>query len=445
MRMLSSAIPEGAKTILELLSNNGHQAFVVGGCVRDALMMKAPHDWDICTSASPDQVKSCIPTTIYDTGLRHGTVTVSMKDGMYEVTTFRIDGQYTDNRRPDSVVFTNDVVTDLSRRDFKMNAIAYSCDAGIVDPFGGIDDIRDRVISCVGDPDERFHEDALRIMRAIRFASTLGFSIAQETADSIRRNVHLLNNIAVERISGELVKTLSGDHAMDMMLSFPEVFCEIIPELRRCYGFNQNNRFHQYTVYDHIAHALGNYRGDDIYVKLALFFHDIGKPLCYTEDHNGGHFYGHGEVSRAITETVMERMRFDTRTEEEVCRLVQYHDSVVEPTEKTVRRWLNKVGEDTFRRLIHIRFADIEAHSPDTQRSRIEKTNQVEEVFKNIIEKNQCFSIKDMEIDGNDLIGVGFRQGKHIGDVLKNLLDKIIDGELQNEHDILITEAKRLL
>lgn len=445
MHTLSSAIPEGAKIILELLSNSGYQAFVVGGCVRDALMMKTPHDWDICTSASPDQVKSCIPAIIYDTGLRHGTVTVSMKDGMYEVTTFRIEGQYTDHRHPDSVAFTDDVITDLSRRDFKMNAIAYNCDAGIVDPFGGIDDIRDRVISCVGNPDERFHEDALRIMRAIRFASVLGFSIAQETADSIRRNVHLLNNIAAERISGELVQTLSGDHAMDMMLSFPEVFCEIIPELRRCYGFNQNNRFHQYTVYDHIAHAIGNYRGDDIYVRLALFFHDIGKPLCYTEDHNGGHFYGHGEVSRSVTKIIMERMRFDTKTREEVCRLVQYHDSIIEPTEKTVRRWLNKVGEDTFRRLIHIRFADIEAHSPDTQHSRIEKTNQVKEVFQNVIKKNQCFSIKDMEIDGNDLISIGYQQGKHIGDVLKNLLDRIIDEGLQNEHGILIAEAKRLL
>lgn len=326
-----------------------------------------------------------------------------------------------------------------------MNAIAYSRDAGIVDPFGGIDDIRDRVISCVGDPNERFHEDALRIMRAIRFASILGFSIAQETADSIRRNVHLLNNIAVERISGELVKTLSGDHAMDMMLLFPEVFCEIIPELKRCYGFNQNNRFHQYTVYDHIAHALGNYRGDDIYVRLALFLHDIGKPLCYTEDHNGGHFYGHGEVSRSITETVMERMRFDTKTKEEVYRLVQYHDSIFEPTEKAVRRWLNKVEEGTFRRLIDIRFADIKAHSLDTQQSRLEKTNQVEEIFSNIIETSQCFSIKDMEINGSDLIHIGYQQGKHIGDILKCLLNKIIDGELQNEHDVLVAEAKRLL
>lgn len=443
-RRVSDVMPHGAKVILDTLEKNGYEAYIVGGCVRDIIRCVEPHDWDICTSATPEQVKSCINATIYDTGLQHGTVTVSMGDGNYEVTTFRIDGKYTDHRRPDSIQFTDSIVEDLSRRDFKMNAIAFSQSAGLIDPFGGLDDIMSGVVSCVGAPDDRFREDALRIMRAIRFASVLGCSIDPETAASIKRNAHLLKNIAVERITGELVKILSGDHVTDMMLEFPGVFGEIIPELWRCYGFNQNNRYHQYTVYDHIAHAVGNYEGDDIYVRIALFFHDIGKPLCYTEDHNGGHFYGHGGLSKAVTKRVMERMRFDTKTREEVCTLVLYHDSIIEPTEKTVRRWLNKVGEETFRRLLWIRFADIEAHAPDTQVSRILKTERIMEIFNKIVEDNQCFSLKDLQVNGGDLIEIGYQQGRRIGDVLKYLLDEVIDGSLQNDHDILIEEAKRL-
>ena len=293
--MYKISIPKGAKAIILGLRYENHEAYVVGGCVRDSLLGREPKDWDICTSATPQEVKEhlnrCSVRAI-DTGLKHGTVTADMeRAGKYEITTFRIDGDYSDNRRPDSVTFTESIYQDLSRRDFTINAMAYNS-AGLIDPFHGVDDLKNGIIRCVGNPNDRFGEDALRILRALRFASVYGFSIEKDTAQAIHDNAWRLTNIAAERIHSELCKLLLGNGVLPVLLDYSDVIATIIPEMKPCIGFNQNNKYHQYTIYDHIAHAVSNYTGKDIAVKVALLLHDIGKPCCYTEDENGGHFHG---------------------------------------------------------------------------------------------------------------------------------------------------------
>ena len=438
-------IPNGAALILDKLKRNGFESFCVGGCVRDSLLNLQPKDWDICTSALPEQVEEIFKDNrIIETGLKHGTVTIIMDDGQYEVTTFRTDGVYSDCRRPDNVTFVRNIEDDLARRDFTINALAYDGER-LIDLYGGVRHLEQGIIACVGNADDRFNEDALRIMRALRFASVYGFKIADETAKAIHKNAKLLNNIAVERINVELCKLLCGEGALQILLDYNDIIATIIPEFKPCIGFDQNNRYHRYTVYDHIAHAVDNYKGTDLTVKLALFFHDIGKPTCYTEDENGGHFHGHGIPSRDITEQVLQHLRFDNKTQKDVTELVLYHDSVIEPTPKTVKRWLNKVGEEQLLRLLDIRMADILAHAEGTQESRIERCIAVRKLMNSIVAEKQCFTIKDLIIGGIDVLDLGVPQGKLIGEILNHLLDKVISGELDNKKAVLIDEAKYYL
>ena len=439
-------MPNGAALILAMLKRYGFEAFCVGGCIRDSLLGLNPKDWDICTSALPEQVEGIFKDNrIIETGLKHGTVTIVMDDGQYEVTTFRTDGAYSDCRRPDNVTFVRNVEDDLARRDLTINALAYDGHGRLIDLYGGMYHLEQGIISCVGNADDRFNEDALRIMRALRFASVYGFKIADETAVAIHKNAKLLNNIAVERINVELCKLLCGKGALQILLDYNDVITTVIPEFEACVGFDQNNRYHQYTVYDHIAHAVNNYKGTDLTVKLALFFHDIGKPTCYTEDENGGHFHGHGIPSRDITEQILQRLRFDNKTQKDVTELVLYHDSVIEPTPKTVKRWLNKDGEEQLSRLLDIRMADILAHTEGTQESRIERCVAVRELMDLIIAEEQCFSIKDLLIRGTDIIELGVPQSTLVGEILNHLLDKVISGELDNEKEALINEVKYYL
>lgn len=438
-------IPLGAKMILDSLHNEGYDAYVVGGCVRDSLLGIEPHDWDICTSATPQEVIDILTDyEVIPTGIKHGTVTaistgmLSLSDG-YEITTFRCDGDYYDNRHPSSVEFVRDLREDLSRRDFTINAIAYSEETGVIDYNNGLYDLDNGVVACVGNPDDRFAEDALRIMRAMRFASTYGFSIDSVTAEAIHKNKDRLNNIAVERVQSELLKILKGKGALDILLDYSDVIATIIPELKPCIGFEQNNRYHQYTVYEHIAHAVSNYDGNDSSVKLALLLHDIGKPECYTEDENGGHFHGHGIISHDIAERVVERLKLDIKTRAEVLELVLYHDSVIEPTPKTVRRWLNRIGEEQFRRLLQLRMADIKAHAFGTQESRIMKCDMLSEITATVLKEAQCFSLKDLEIDGCDVMSIThLPEGKMIGNILKEILDDVISGSIENTRSTLV-------
>ncbi|MDB7829171.1 CCA tRNA nucleotidyltransferase [Intestinimonas butyriciproducens] len=439
-------IPHGAQEILETLQFNGYEAYVVGGCVRDSLLGVEPKDWDICTSAIPSRILySFRDKRVIETGLKHGTVTVVMDDGQYEVTTFRVDGDYSDHRHPDSVNFTESLREDLARRDFTINAMAYSEKTGLVDPFGGAQDLKRKVISCVGNPNDRFSEDALRILRALRFASTYQFDIDNRTSKAIHSKADTLNEIAAERIRVELCKLLSGKGVLCVLMDYSDVIATIIPELRPCIGFEQNNRYHQYTVYNHIAHAVENYKGNDDVVNVALLLHDIGKPLCYTEDERGGHFHGHGVVSHDIAEVVLDRLRFDNKSKADILELVLYHDSVIEPAPRVVKRWLNKIGEVQFLRLMDIRIADILAHAVDTQQSRIERHHALVQIEKNVIEEEQCFKLKDMNINGKDLIEIGVPEGKRVGMILDALLESVISGYIPNDHDILVWCAKMLI
>ena len=437
-------MPVGAERIIESLTKHGFEAYAVGGCVRDSLLGYCPKDWDICTSATPEAIKELHSRTI-DTGLKHGTVSVIESDGIYEVTTFRVDGEYSDNRRPDTVEFVTDLKTDLSRRDFTVNAMAYNDEAGVIDYYGGLSDLAERRIKCVGNACDRFDEDALRILRAIRFSSVYGFSIDHDTSEAIHDKAALLQNIAGERIRSELCKTIVfGQRAADVLLEYSDVVSTIIPEIAPCIGFAQNNRFHKYDVYEHMVRAMEAYTGHDLSVKFALLIHDIGKPLCYTEDENGGHFYGHSVPSHDIAERVTDRLKFDNKTKEEI-ELVLYHDSVMEPTVRTVKRWLNKVGAERFSQLLDVKMADIAAHSDNTQTARINQYLAVREVAKEVIASEQCFKLKDLEINGRDVMSLGSEEGRQVGEILNCLLEGVISGDIDNTHEALLKRAREII
>lgn len=432
-------LPNGPALILDKLHAAGHEAYVVGGCVRDSLLGKVPKDWDICTSAVPETVKVLFSDhDVIETGLKHGTITILESGVPYEVTTFRIDGAYSDGRHPDGVEFVSDLTEDLARRDFTVNAMAYCEEIGLIDPYGGLRDLERRVISCVGNPDERFVEDGLRLLRAIRFAANYGFIIDGSTADSIHRNVDLLKNVSVERITSELCKTLLGEGVLQVLLDYKDVVCAIIPELKQCVGFEQNNKFHQYTVYDHIAHAVANYTGEDMTVKIVLLLHDIGKPFCYTEDENGGHFYGHAPVCAEIADRVLRRMRFDNQTIHDAVELISIHDATLEPTKRVVRRMLNKIGPEQFARLLEVRLADINAHAEGTQESRLKRVHELRALFTEVMEQRECFSIKDLAINGKDIMALGVPEGREVGVLLNLCLSAVISDEIKNDHDVLV-------
>ena len=302
-----------------------------------------------------------------------------------------------------------------------------------------------KTITCVGNPEDRFQEDALRILRALRFASVLGFRIESKTAQAIHEMKSRLQLISAERITMELIKLLEGDGVCGVLIEYSDVFAEIIPELKPCIGFEQNNKYHQYTVYDHIAHAVGNYKGVDHVIKLALLLHDIGKPSVYFENESGGHFYGHGEVSYELAKTALSRLRLSTKDTDDILTLVRYHDAVMEPTRRVVKRWMNRIGVEQFDRLLDIRIADIRAHTEGTQQSRVLRWAGLCDAFDEIQAEMQCFSLKDLDVDGQDIMALGVKEGKMVGDILKTLLDKVIDEELPNERNALIKAASGLL
>lgn len=446
--MFKIDMPDEVTHLIDILDWAGYDSYIVGGCVRDFFLGKTPHDWDICTAASPREVLTlldCHKIKSIETGLQHGTVTAHIDGENYEITTFRIDGEYSDNRRPDSVQFVRDVNSDLARRDFTINAMAYSEWEGLVDPFGGYTDLCNGIIRCVGNPDERFQEDGLRILRALRFAATYGFKIENETAAAIHRNKDLLGNISAERIQSELTRMLCGRGVLDVLLEYKDIMSVIVPELEPCIGFKQNNPYHIYTVYDHIAHAVANYIGNDISIKMALLLHDIGKPMCYTEDENGGHFYGHSVPSMDIAKDVIERLKFDNKTKEEVTTLVLHHDVDIHPGDRSVKRWLNKIGYSMFVKLMAVKFADIRSHSTVNQDERASAYHTVCAIAYRVVHEQQCFTIKQLAINGKDLIDIGFNEGPAIGKILRHLLNKVLDGDIENEYEALMEEIDRHL
>lgn len=437
-------IPSDANEIIHTLQNHGHSAYVVGGCVRDSIIGRPIHDWDICTSATPNEMLEIFKDRrVIETGLQHGTITVVVNGEPYEVTTYRIDGTYSDNRRPDSVTFTDNLVEDLRRRDFTINAMAYNDTEGLIDPFNGLEDIKWQKIQCVGSAKDRFSEDALRILRAIRFASQLDFTIIPSTDWEIHQQYNNLENISIERINGEFCKIASSDSFCVQLLLYKDVFSLFIPELKAMFDFPQNNPYHDYDVYGHTIHAVEHCESDDLTVRLAVFFHDIGKPHSYQDGEDGiRHFKGHGKISAEITDNIMKRLRFDNETRNNVIELVYYHDATFEVGKKYVKRWLNKIGEEQFRRLLEVRKADILGQKPDFEQSRIDKVDNIKQILEEVLQEDECFSLKDLAVNGKDLIGIGYKSGKQLGVALQGLLNCVIGEEVNNNKEELLELAK---
>lgn len=437
-------IPSDANEIIHTLQNHGHSAYVVGGCVRDSILGRIPHDWDICTSATPNEMLEIFKDKrVIETGLQHGTITVVVNGEPYEVTTYRIDGAYSDNRRPDSVTFTDNLVEDLRRRDFTINAMAYNDTEGLIDPFNGLEDIKWQKIQCVGSVKDRFSEDALRILRAIRFASQLDFTIMPSTDWEIHQQYKNLENISIERINSEFCKIASSDSFCVQLLLYKDVFSLFIPELKDMIDFPQNNPYHDYDVFGHTIHAIEHCESKDLTIRLAVFFHDFGKPHSYQDGEDGiRHFKGHGKVSAEITDNIMKRLRFDNETRNNVVELVYYHDATFEVGKKYVKRWLNKIGEEQFRRLLEVRKADILGQKPNFEQSRIDKVDTIGQILEEILQEDECFSLKDLAVNGKDLMDIGYKSGRQLGVALQGLLDCVIGEEVNNNREKLLELAK---
>ncbi|MBR5572420.1 MAG: CCA tRNA nucleotidyltransferase [Oscillospiraceae bacterium] len=433
-------LPQEVRQVLHTLSSAGHEAYVVGGCVRDILRGVAPHDWDITTSALPEETMSLFPHFAIPTGLKHGTVTVLSGGCPCEVTTYRADGDYSDHRRPDGVTFTRSLREDLARRDFTVNAMAMDENGEVVDPFGGREDLAAGILRCVGEPAKRFSEDALRILRALRFAATLGFAIEEETGRAIFALRDDLHYVAAERVREELTKLLLGDSAEAILTAFPTVLGAVIPELLPAVGFDQRNCHHCLDVWGHTARAVGKAAKDSI-IRWTMLLHDLGKPDTFTVDGEGvGHFYTHADRSEEIARQVVQRLRFDKASAQRIVRLVRYHDRPFALTEKSMARALRKLGvEDTFA-LCAVKRADNLAQHPDYH-DRQAVLDEAEALLHAVLEKDSCFSLKHLAVDGNDLLALGLR-GKAIGQVLEQLLTAVMDGELPNEKAALLNAAK---
>ena len=435
-------IPTPAEKILQTLDEHGYEAYVVGGCVRDSVLGRDPHDWDITTSASPEQVKEIFDRTI-DTGIQHGTVTVMIDREGYEVTTYRIDGEYEDGRHPKEVCFTSSLEEDLKRRDFTMNAMAYNPSKGLVDLFGGMDDMENHVIRCVGDPMERFQEDALRIMRAVRFSAQLGFAIDDSTRQAITALAPNLKYVSAERIQAELVKLLTSPHPDYFRVAYETgITREFLPEFDACMETEQNTPHHCYTVGEHILHSTLNVPADKV-LRLTMLFHDIAKPLMKTTDENGcDHFKKHAEKGETVVKGILRRLKFDNDTIDKVTRLVRWHDERPEPSMKAVRRAVNRIGEDIFPMYLVVRKADLLAQSTYRREEKLEHLMKIEECYNQIREEAQCVSMKSLAVSGRDLIQAGFKPGPEMGQLLNRMLDHVLEVPEDNTKEKLMAFIK---
>ncbi|HHW46337.1 MAG TPA: HD domain-containing protein [Clostridiales bacterium] len=438
-------IPKSAQLIIDRLECSGFEAYLVGGCVRDSLLGLQPEDYDICTSAPPRQILECFKDyTVIETGIKHGTVTVVIEGKSFEVTTFRADGTYSDNRRPDSVTFVKSLKEDLARRDFTINALAFNSRVGLVDYFGGRNDLDRQLVRCVGNPRERFQEDALRIIRALRFCSTLNFNLEPETFRAAVELKSLLKYIANERISSEFNKLLLGKGVKPVLLNCHEILSVIIPEISQMIGFIQNNPWHHLNVWEHTAQTVTS-APPDLIVRLTMLFHDMAKPKCYTVDSKGiGHFKGHQKASAEIAQKRLRQLRYDNKTIELVTKLVLYHDDEIIADEKHIKRWLSRFGEENFRRLIEVKRADRLGQNPHKVSDSLKALGRILEMLDQIIKEGKCFRLRDLAINGHDLIAIGFKEGRDIGICLNELLNLVMEDKLPNEKKVLLEYAENL-
>lgn len=431
-------MPENVEYIIETLNTCGHEAYIVGGCVRDSILGRKPGDWDITTSARPEQVKNCFSKTI-DTGLKHGTVTVVLNGENFEVTTFRIEGEYEDNRRPSSVEFTSSIEEDLSRRDFTSNAIAYHPQKGYVDPFDGRKDIDKKVIRAVGDAGQRYREDALRMLRAIRFSAQLNFEIDAAAFAAIKENAHLIQRISQERIRDELTKLLLSDNVFKFTLLWEAgLLTYILPEFEPCFTTTQKNPWHAYNVAEHTLHTVAGIEKSKV-LRWTMLLHDIGKPVTKTTDEKGiDHFYGHPKKSVMMSEKILKRLRFDNDSIHRILRLVEHHDRQIEAAARPVRKAVAVVGEDLFPDLLKVKEADKRGQSPKKLEKSLADIRRIEEVYRDIKERGQCVNIKNLAVNGNDLIARGIKPGKEMGQLLEKLFKLVLDRPEMNTREALL-------
>ena len=427
--------------ILNVLEKSGFEAYLVGGCVRDTLMERPFHDTDITTNALPEQIMEVFRNyKTIPTGIKHGTVTVLSEGVPYEITTYRIDGKYSDSRRPDSVEFTSSLREDLARRDFTINAVAMNSEGEISDPFGGSEDIKNGIIRCVGSPEKRFSEDALRIMRAVRFSSQLGFRIEPETAEAVHNMKDRLKNISAERIREELDKLICGKNCLSVLMEYSDVITTVIPEFESCIGFDQHSPYHKYTVWEHTAQAVNLAPPDNLKMRRALLFHDIAKPVCAKFDETGrGHFKKHAETGAEMTQNIMKRLRYDGESIAYAVLLIAHHsDNVKSRTD--IKKLMSVIGDKLFLELMEMKKCDNSAKN-DFVRDEIIQLDELIAEGRRIIENGECRSLHMLDINGNDLVNIGLK-GAEIGDTLKKLLNLVIEEKLPNEHDILLNYIK---
>lgn len=431
-------IPEGAAFVLDHLHKAGYEAYIVGGCVRDSILGRTPEDWDITTSALPAEVKRVFRRTV-DTGIQHGTVTVLYDREQFEVTTYRIDGDYVDARHPENVTFTRSLLEDLRRRDFTINAMAYSEETGLVDEFDGLCDIDRRLIRAVGDPVERFSEDALRILRAIRFAAQLGYEIDGGTQRAIAELAPNLQKISAERIRVELEKLLVSDHPEELRRMYAlGVLHEILPEFDACMSCPQNNPHHQYNVGEHIIHSVIAVRSDRI-LRLAMLLHDIGKPPCRTTDEHGiDHFHGHVEKGTEMARAILKRLRYDNDTIQKVTKLVECHDMYMLETPAGVRHGIVKTGKELFPLLMEVKAADTAAQSSYHIEEKRQLWHRWMSLYEEIIARGDPLGRGDLAVSGRDLIGAGVRPGKDLGEILERMLEDVLTEPSHNTREYLL-------
>lgn len=434
------ALPDNVNTILKTLREHGHEAYAVGGCVRDSILGREPDDWDITTSAAPCEVKALFRRTA-DTGIKHGTVTVLMGADGYEVTTYRIDGVYEDSRHPREVTFTASLREDLLRRDFTINAMAYNPEAGLIDYFDGLGDIARRSIRAVGDPEQRFGEDALRIMRAVRFSAQLGYAIEENTLRAAAKLSSTLERISAERICTELTKLLLSDHPGELRTLYETGITRVIlPEFDACMGTSQNNPHHRYNVGEHILHSVEAVRADRV-LRYTMLFHDIGKPACHFTDAQGiDHFHGHAPVGAKMAADIMRRLKFDNDTLRRVETLVRYHDINMGETPYSIRKSMAVIGEELFPLLFEVKLADGAAQSEYRLEEKRQKIDAWKSIYRRILEEKNCLTLRDLAVSGQDLIAAGVQPGREIGVLLRRMLEDVLQYPNHNTREYLLKQ-----
>lgn len=436
-------LPEDVKAILHTLQEAGYEAYAVGGCIRDSLLGRRPDDWDITTSAKPQETKALFGKTI-DTGIQHGTVTVMRHGRGYEVTTYRVDGEYEDGRHPKEVTFTASLKEDLKRRDFTVNAMAYNEEDGLVDLFGGRQDLEQKIIRCVGEANERFEEDALRIMRAVRFSAQLGFSIEERTKEAIRGHAERLRQVSAERIQVELTKLVISPNPDFLRIAWETgITAVVLPEFDRLMEQPQNNPHHCFSVGEHTLHAMQAVRPDKC-LRLAMLLHDVAKPLCLTTDAEGiDHFHGHAQKGERMAAQILKRLRYDNHTTELVSRLVKWHDVAIAPEKKAVRRAASRMGKELFPLILEVKAADLAAQSDYQRTEKREWLERLRSLYEEIEREGDCLTIKDLAVNGRDLIQSGITPGPQLGLALQQLLEIVLEDPEKNTREYLLSSLPK--